>query len=283
MLIMKYLKYFFVFFLMALSLSAEAKTLKFALVSDIHYIPSLNSSGQRNLSISGKALNGLIARLNEGDYDFVVFLGDNIDKSKEKNLIEFLNQINRIKAPYYIVLGNTDVHKISGLSKQEFIEIYNKNSKSKKLENTSYTFSPSTGIECVVLDGVSSFMPSTHGIFTEKTLKWYDETLTKNENKAVLVFQHIPYQEPFKDDSHDIMDKHLYRYILEKHKNIFLIASGHYHKGAFMTDENGVNHISAPSLSTSPYQFLEIEVSYNKKPFSGPKNLKLNGKLREAL
>ena len=186
---MKNLKYFLTILLLFISLSANAKTLNFALVSDVHY--DLNNGTK--LTTSQKALDGFIARINEGDYDFVVFLGDNIDKSKKEVLESFLNTIKNIKVPYYIVLGNTDAHKISGLTKAEYMEIVKKQNKYQNSLNASYTFSPSAGIECIVLDGTSSFMPSNHGIFTDKTLQWYDKTLKQNKDKTVLVFQHVPY------------------------------------------------------------------------------------------
>lgn len=264
---------------MFFALSADAKTLKFALVSDIHYESNYGSK----LTISQKALNGFVARINEGDYDFVVFLGDNIDKSRKENLESFLRTIKEIKVPYYIVLGNSDAHKISGMTKQEFMEIVKKKNPHQNSLSPSYTFSPSAGIECIVLDGTSSFMPSTHGIFTDKTLEWYDKTLKNNKNKKVLVFQHVPYNEPFEDPSHDILDKYQYKYILDKHNNIFLIASGHYHKSAFDKDEKGTNHVSIPALYQPPFQFVDMEIKYTKLPFAKAKNLKLNGQLREAL
>ena len=206
---MKNIKYLLVLFLMFISLGANAKTLNFALVSDVHY--DINEGTK--LTISQKALDGFIARINEGNYDFVVFLGDNIDKSRKEILESFLNTVNNIKVPYYIVLGNTDAHKISGLTKQEFMEIVKKKNPNQKSINASYTFSPAAGIECVVLDGTSSFMPSNHGIFTDKTLEWYDRTLKQNKDKKVLVFQHVPYEEPYEDESHNILDKYQYKYI----------------------------------------------------------------------
>lgn len=276
---MKNIKYLLTIMLMFVSLGANAKTLNFALVSDIHY----NENKGGKLTTSQKALDGFIARINEGDYDFVVFLGDNIDKSRKEILEGFLNRIKEIKVPYYIVLGNTDAHKVSGLTKAEYMEIVKKKNRNQNSSSPSYTFSPASGIECIVLDGTSSFMPSNHGIFTDKTIEWYDKTLKQNKNKTVLVFQHVPYEEPYEDESHNILDKYRYKYILDKHNNIFLIASGHYHKSAFMTDGKAVNHISVPALEDYPYQFADIQIKYRKLPFAKPKNLQIDGKIREAL
>lgn len=276
---MKYIKYILTFLFMFTALAANARTLNFALVSDIHY--DINKGSK--LTTSQKALDGLIARINENDYDFVVFLGDNIDKSRKEVLESFLDRIKDIKTPYYIVLGNTDAHKISGLTKQEFMEIVKKKNKNQRSLSPSYTFSPASGFLCIVLDSTSSFMPSTHGIFTDKTYEWYDRTLKENKDKKVLVFQHVPYNEPYEDATHNILDKYQYKYILDKHNNIYLIASGHYHKSAFATDENGLNHVSTPALKTPPFQFIDVKLKYSKLPFGKPKKLELYGELKEAL
>ena len=50
-----------------------------------------------------------------------------------------------------------------------------------------------------------------------------------------------------------------------------------------MTDEKGVNHVSAPALNMSPFQFLNVQIKYSKLPFAKPKNLKIDGQIREAL
>ena len=105
-----------------------AKTLNFAIVSDVHY---QNTSGVEQTE-SAKALDGVISRINESKYDFVVFLGDNIEKSKKQELESFLKKVQNIKSPYYLVMGDKDVHKISGLDKRDYIKIvaqYNKNQK----------------------------------------------------------------------------------------------------------------------------------------------------------
>ena len=93
----------------------------------------------------------------------------------------------------------------------------------------------------------------------------------------------MPYHEPYQDESHNILDKYQYKYILDKHNNIYLIASGHYHKSAFATDENGLNYVSTPALKTPPFQFIDVKLKYSKLPFGKPKKLELYGELKEAL
>ena len=139
---------------------ADAKTLTFAVTSDIDYL-----SGDEN-DIGAKVLDGFITRTQETKYDFVVFNGDNIKKSKPQHLLAFLKRIRAVNAPYYLVMGDSDVHKISGMSKPEYLQLVKKYNKNQNDEN-SYYFYPAPGIIAIVLDGVSTGMPSNHGVFNK--------------------------------------------------------------------------------------------------------------------
>ena len=128
---------FALFFTLFSQSVAESKTINFAIASDIHYKTSNDGN-----TIQEKALNGFIDRVNENNYDFVIFLGDNIDKSKEKELDAFLKKIKTINTPYYLVMGNKDVHKISGLDKKVYLAEVSKHNKYQKNATNNYTFKP---------------------------------------------------------------------------------------------------------------------------------------------
>ena len=78
-------------FLMNLNF-ADAKTLKFALVSDVCF-SSVTNQNNKNYTEGAKVLDGFVARLGENNYDFVVFLGDSINKSNKENLNVFFKKI----------------------------------------------------------------------------------------------------------------------------------------------------------------------------------------------
>lgn len=282
---MKYTKIFAAIICTVVGLScttAEAKTVTFAQASDIHY--SINASDStRPIANAPKALKGFVDRVNEKNYDFVMFLGDSIDKSNEKNLTGFLNIVNGINKPYYMVIGNHDAHKISGLTKDEYLAIVSKYNENQKEAKASYYFYPTPEIVALVVDGATSGMPSAHGVFTPKTLKWVDEVLTKNKDKKAIIFQHFPMVEPFENPSHTIMDKSDYESVLNRHDNILLISSGHFHKEAVYKDNRGIYHISAPALFDVPYYFQEVIIKYDKKPFQKPCNFTINGNEHYAI
>lgn len=255
---------------------ADAKTLTFAVTSDIDYL-----SGDEN-DIGAKVLDGFITRTQETKYDFVVFNGDNIKKSKPQHLLAFLKRIRAVNAPYYLVMGDSDVHKISGMSKPEYLQLVKKYNKNQNDEN-SYYFYPAPGIIAIVLDGVSTGMPSNHGVFNKKTLRWLSQVLEKNKNKQAIIFQHVPYYEPVDLPEYEILEKAEYAAVLRRHNNVALIVSGHYGKDFEIKDDYGVTHISVPSLSKEPYYYTEIEFRYDKLTLRKVKNINIHRFLRPAV
>ncbi len=282
---MKVLKGLFFFLCIALFVStvpADAKTINFAVVSDVHYTV-ITDTDNKKYSNATKALHGFVDRANENDYDFVIFLGDNIDKSKPQNLKGFLNIIRHIDTPYYLVMGNNDVHKIGGMSKEEYLKIVSENNRYQRKTKGSYYFCPTNDVIVIVLDGVSSGMPSSHGIFNEKTLKWLDSVLEKNKNKKAIIFQHVPYREPFYSPDKEILDKNEYAAVIRRYDNIIMICSGHYHKEFAQKDDRDVYHVSAPALYEPPYYYLDMQVKYDKLPFAKAKNFKIDGNAKPAI
>ena len=106
----------------------EAKTLTFAQATDIHLTDSKEQEqGGRNYENSQRALKNFIKSVNkQKDVEFVIFSGDVINESKEQDLHMFFEAIAPIKKPYYILMGNHDVHSMAGMSKDTFLEIVSK-------------------------------------------------------------------------------------------------------------------------------------------------------------
>lgn len=279
---MKFLLKLLLIILLICPSTAYAKTIKFALVSDVSF-SSVTNQNNKNYTDGAKALEGLLARISENNYDFVVFLGDSINKSNKENLNAFLQKLDKINIPYYLVMGDKDVHKISGISKADYLAIVSEKNKNQKKKNSSYTFSPTNDIVCVVLDGVSSGMPTTHGVFSEKTLKWFDKVLEANNNKKVFVFQHVPYLEPYDKQSYTMLDKQDYGAVLRRHDNILFIAAGHYQQEYIVKDEKGVYHLTVPALSVQPYYYYEVFVTYSKKIFSKANSFQIDGSIKPAI
>lgn len=260
----------------------QAKTVTFAVASGTQYSAETNPN-HKNYTLGSKVLRGFVDRINENNYDFVIFLGDNINKSQKKTLNSFLNVIKGINVPYYLVMGDQDVHKISGIAKPDYLQAVTENSKYQTKKENSFVFYPNKELAVIVLDNVSTAMPSTHGAFTEKTLKWLDATLIKNKKKKVIIFQHVPYIEPYEKYSHSLLEKTDYAAIIKRHENVLAVISGHYNQDYMIKDEKGIYHICAPAMVETPFDYQEITVKYDKTPFSKTKNFKIEKTLKPAI
>lgn len=247
-------------------LSVEAKQLKFAQISDVNY--SHSDFSQDEMGENYQVFDWLIRSLNINSPKFVVFLGDNVEKSREENVVGFLNKANSLLMPYYITVGNKDSHQISGLKKEDFWQIVQKNNKfNKKSEKTYYSFPINSKFIGIVLDGAVPFVQSNHGIFSDEQLTWLDEELKKNRKKKVLIFQHFPLIDPIEKSSYTMLYKEKYEAVIKKYDNIVLISSGHYDASKITVDEKGVYHISTPSINTPDYVYNLITIEYKKIPF----------------
>ena len=243
-----------------IGLSANAKQIKFAQISDANY----NMANEHRSQI----LDWAISSVNKNKPDFTVFLGDNIEKSKEDNLTDFLKKIKALKSPYYIVVGNKDSYKMGGINRNDYWKIIRKNNKyNKKSEKSYYSFKINSDFTGVVLDGAVPFVQGQHGIYTEEQLKWLDKFLKKNKNKKIIIFQHFPIVDPAEKQTLTTLEKEKYQEVLNKHNNVAVISSGHFDTAKVTNDEKGIYHISSPMLVTPDYKYDIITVSYKKFPF----------------
>lgn len=255
---------------------AWSKSFKFAQITDVHYSSDGQTSSKRNLNDSGKNIEFAVDSMNKQDILFSIFLGDNIDKSNPKNLINFLKLTQSLNMPHYFILGNHDAYKLSGIPKVEYLDavrLYNPYQKSKK---GNFFFYPNKDCIAIVMDGAMPFMPSTHGTYIDDEVKWLDSVLTKNNDKMALIFQHFPLIPPTDNYSHTTLNPEKYLKLLKKHKNIVLISSGHFHAEKVTIDDNGIYHISVPTLLAPPNIYEVVEINYDKKLFKQPSNIKVN-------
>lgn len=113
---------------MLLQNTVFAGVVKFVQVTDSHFIAK-DEYRTEVLKQTVKSIN------KEKDISFVVFTGDNLDSPKAAYLPDFVNIINKLDVPYYLVIGNHDVFKNNGLSKEHYLEIVRDNNCFYKYKN----------------------------------------------------------------------------------------------------------------------------------------------------
>ena len=255
---------------MFLGLQAYANqdnSLIFAQVSDVHYSSLKTDKVSRLSKESPEFLKDVVSQINNiPNVDFVMFTGDMIHTPKQKELVEFLDSANQLKAPWYVALGNHDILRIDGhISKRTYINTVKKYDKNFKFLRSYYSFSPQSGYKVIVLDSVIDSKFTSNGHVPEKELMWLDKQLCASKDDTVLIFLHHPMVEPFSFKSHNITNSEEVLNVVTKYKNPIAVFSGHYHTTMIMQCGN-VLFVSTPSLISYPDAFRTIKVTnFNDK------------------
>lgn len=212
--------------------------LSFGIVSDAHYADK-DPGGSRVYRQSLAKMAESVQLMNDKDVDFLIELGDLIDKGAgagEEAALEHLETIERVfkkyDGPRYHVLGNHDMDK---LSKGQF---------QSRIENTgieqqaSYYSFDSHGIRFLVLDAcfTSSGAPYDHGKFGWKDanippqqIEWLKQNLAA-ANGPVIVFVH---QLLDGEGGHYVNNAAEVRQVLEQAKDVLAVFQGHNHGGRY--------------------------------------------------
>lgn len=241
-----------------------AKDIKFIQITDSHFSHTKKNPTQQEVETSESTLIKTVDDINSiSNVDFVIFTGDNIDTANSDDLKAFITIANKLKYPYYMVIGNHEVFKSQHFEKKDYMKMVDKYSKNCHYKTPNYVFEKN-GLFFVVVDGAKEVIPGPAGYFKNDTLKWLDKTLTKYKNRKVVIFQHFPIVEPYYNRTHTTYNKQAYEEILKKHTNVISIISGHYHaNGENMVD--GVYHISTPALVVPPHNYKIIELTGDAK------------------
>jgi 3',5'-cyclic AMP phosphodiesterase CpdA len=244
------------FFICFFALPCFAGEIKFAQVTDVHF-----TSGSE---YKKEVLERTVKDINkQHGLAFVVFTGDNIDSANVQHLKEFIKTANKLNAPYYVVIGNHDVFKNGGLSKEEYIKAIRRHTHSHKPKNPNYVFQKD-GFTFIVVDGAKEVIPGPNGYFKEDTLSWLDKELDKYKNRPVVIFQHFPLVEPRPVRSHTTYKADVYLEMLKKHEQVAAVVSGHYHMNS-ETMLDGIYHINTPSLLAEPHYYKIITIVTTRK------------------
>ena len=185
-----------------------------------------------------------------------------MDSPKAEYLPEFVRIINKLKVPYYLVIGNHDVFKNNGLSKSAYLEIVRENNCLYLHKNPNYVFRKN-GFVFIVADGAKEIIPGSIGYYKQDTLDWLDKQLKRYKSKPVVILQHFPLVALKEVSSHSVYQKDAYLELLDRHENVIAVIAGHLHTNSEKM-RNGVYHITSPSLIGEPPQYKIITITTTK-------------------
>lgn len=242
----------------------SASCLKFAQVSDVHFYTGENNTSYKMIAESGKLLDDAVNQINETpNISFVMFTGDQIDKSFEKELKAFLPHAQRLNAPWYITFGNHDTCIGGYLTPKVYLDMVNKANPNFEYKKPYYSFVPQKGYKAIVLDTIIRDRLTSNGYIEKEQIEWLDNELKKSQKDVILIFMHVPIVEPFPSPNHKLLNANEVQTVLEKYKNPIAVFQGHYH-ATKITQQNNILYVSTPSMVSYPNAFRIINISNHR-------------------
>jgi hypothetical protein len=236
----------------------------FAHITDLHLDVRGESNWQhreRSVPLFIDALRQL-QRLPKPKLKFVVFGGDQIHygPNDRESLDVFQKWIAHLDVPYYILLGNTEVSPVGGVSKlnrEDYLRAWS--GKGLKPGHSSWAFDPVHGVRVIGFDVTVDGKP--YGEADAAGLKWLEEELKQNKSKKlIMVFTHQLLMPTTPKDITSVWSLWMVknhekvRVLLERYPNVRLVVSGHHHASKVVT-AGRITYVSDPAIVTYPCAF----------------------------
>jgi 3',5'-cyclic AMP phosphodiesterase CpdA len=248
--------------------AVEMPKFNFAHITDLH----LDVRGESNWQYREKSVPLFIDALRQlgrlPKLNFVVFGGDQIHygPNDKESLDVFQRWTAHLNMPLYILLGNTEVSPVSGVSKlgrDEYLKAWS--GKGLRPGHSSWAFDPVSGVRVIGLDVTVDGKP--HGEANLEDLKWLEKELKENQSKKlIIVFTHqLLMPTTAKDQTRSwsfwmVKNSARVREVLEAHPNVRLVISGHHHVSKVET-AGRITYVSDPAIVTYPCSFRSYSVS----------------------
>jgi 3',5'-cyclic AMP phosphodiesterase CpdA len=200
--------------------------------------------------------------------NFVVFGGDQIHygPNDKESLDVFQRWTAHLNMPLYILLGNTEVSPVSGVSKlgrDDYLKAWS--GKGLRLGHSSWAFDPVSGVRAIGFDVTVDGKP--YGEASLEELKWLEKELNENKSKKLIIlFTHqllMPTTAQDKTRAWSfwmVKNSTRVREVLDAHPNVRLVISGHHHVSKVET-AGRITYVSDPAIVTYPCSFRSYSIS----------------------
>ncbi len=248
--------------------AVEVPKFSFAHLTDLH----LDVQGDSTWQYRAKSVPLFIDALRQlsrlPKLTFVVFGGDQIHygPNDKESLDVFQKWADHLSMPYYILLGNTEVSPIGGVSKlgrEDYLKAWNGNG--LKPGSSSWAFDPVHGVRVIGFDVTVDGKP--HGEANSENLRWLESELNANKSKKLIIIftpQLLMPTTP-RDASPEwslwmVRNHEKVRIMLERYPNVRLVISGHHHASRVIT-AGKITYVSDPAVVTYPCSFRSYTVT----------------------
>ena len=239
----------------------SASSLKFAQISDVHFSTGTVNTTYKLTGESSKLFTDAIKQINEiPDINFIMFTGDQIDKSFERELTAFLEYAENLIHPWYIVFGNHDTCIGGFLTPEVYLKRVKEHNPNFDFITPYYSFTPQKGYKVIVLDTIIRDKLTANGYLDGEQIQWLDAEIKKSPKDIVLIFMHVPIIEPFNSPNHKLLNADAVEAVLNKYRNPIAVFQGHYHSSK-ITQKDNILYVSTPALVSYPNAFRIITVT----------------------
>jgi Icc protein len=248
--------------------AVDVPKFNFLHITDLHLDVRGDSSWQHRSQSVPLFIDALRQLSHLPKLNFIVFGGDQIHygPNDKESLDVFQKWVSHLDMPYYILLGNTEVSPINGVSKlgrEEYLKAWS--GKGLKPGNSSWAFDPVHGVRIIGFDVTVDNKP--HGEATANGLKWLENELNANQKKKlVIVFTHqLLMPTSMKDESPEwsfwmVKNSENVRSVLDRYPNVRLVVSGHHHVSRVMTSGK-ITYVADPAVVSYPCAFRSYSVT----------------------
>lgn len=246
----------------------EVPKFNFAHITDLH----LDVKGDSNWQYREKSIPLFIDALRQlqrlPKLNFVVFGGDQIHYGPNdmESLDVFKKWTAHLNMPYYVLLGNTEVSPVAGVSKlnrDDYVRAWT--GRGLRPGHSSWAFDPVKNVRVIGFDVTVEGKP--HGEASLAELKWLESDLKANQSKKlVIIFTHqllMPTSDKDKTPgwSFWMVKNHArVREVIERYPNVRLVVSGHHHVSKVET-AGKITYVSDPAVVTYPCAFRAFSVT----------------------
>ncbi len=236
------------------------EVLSFGVIADPQYADQ-DKRGNRHYRKSLGKLVHAVEELNKHELDFVVTLGDVIDKDL-KSFDDIMPLYKKLKAPHNLVIGNHDlevddadkpkVMAAMGLAKNYYSEV-KKGWRTIYLDGTDVSlFSHSEeSPQWLIADKLYKKLKASkvrqavpwNGAMSDEQIKWFTSELeaSKKAGERVIICNHYPIMPA--GDSHNLWNAEAVVEIIDKYDHVALYLNGHNHKGNY-AERNGTHFVN---------------------------------------
>ena len=241
--------------------SYSASSLKFAQVSDVHFSTGTSNTTYKLTGESPKLFEDAVKQINETpDINFVMFTGDQIDKSFEQELTAFLEYAEKLIYPWYTIFGNHDTCIGGFLTPEVYLKLVKSHNSNFEFTTPYYSFIPQKGYKVIVLDTIIRDRLTANGYMSEEQIQWLNNQIKTSPKDTILIFMHVPIIEPFNSPNHRLLNADEVEAVLKKYKNPTAVFQGHYHASK-ITRKDNILYVSTPALVSYPNAFRIITVT----------------------